>query len=725
MLIELKGYIERLTYYSEETGFAVVKVKVKGERELVTVVGSLVKPAAGTVLDMCGSFIEHAKFGRQFKVDSFKVSVPATENGIEKYLGSGLIDGIGPVMAKRIVKKFGKNTLDIIEKKPESLSTVSGIGKKRILMIKTAWDRQRDVRDIMVFLQSYGVSPTYAAKIFKEYKQNSIKVVSENPYRLAMDIYGIGFITSDKIAKKLGFKNDSKLRVKAGIIYVLNKLADDGHLFYFYEDLLKKSSEILEVANEIILQAIAELAVEKRVVIEDMNESIDGFIQNCKGVYLSKFYTCETQIAKRLKKLVSAGKKNISLDVGKELNRLEKKIGVCFAEKQKQAVISSLKHKVMVITGGPGTGKTTIINAIIKIYSHMNTTILLSAPTGRAAKRMVETTGHKAVTIHRLLEYSFKKGGFIKNDKKKLNCGLLIIDEASMIDTVLMHHLLKAVPLFSTLILVGDVNQLPSVGAGNVLKDIIDSGLVYVAELNEIFRQAKESLIIVNAHKINNGIIPVLKNSDSEADFYFIEQSEPEKVLDIVVKLVKERIPNKFGFDPLKDIQVLTPMHNGVVGSRNLNLKLQESLNSSKIFIKYGQNSFRINDKVMQIKNNYDKNVFNGDLGYIDTIIHEKGEIVINFEGRLISYDVSELDEIVLSYAASIHKSQGSEYPVVIIPLVLQHYILLQRNLIYTGVTRGKKLVIVVGSKKALIIGIKNNKIAKRCTYLKNRLQEG
>ncbi len=724
MFSELKGYIERLTYYSEETGFAVARVKVKGERDLVTVVGSLVNPVPGTVLDMYGSFIEHSKFGRQFKIDSFKVSVPATENGIEKYLGSGLIDGIGPVMAKRIVKKFGKNTLDIIEKKTESLSSVSGIGKKRVLMIKAAWDKQRDVRDIILFLQSYDVSPVYAVRIFKEYKQNSIKVVSENPYRLAMDIYGIGFITSDKIAKKLGFKNDSKVRVKAGIIYVLNKLADDGHLFYYYEHLLKKSAEILEVDNEIILQAIAELSVEKRVVLEDMNESVEGFKQNCKGVYLSKFYTCETQIAERLKKLVLADRKNISLNVKKEISRLEKKLGVCFAEKQKQAIDSSLKHKIMVITGGPGTGKTTIINAIIKIYYSLGTKILLAAPTGRAAKRMVETTGHKAVTIHRLLEYSFAKGGFVKNDKKKLNCGLLIIDEASMIDTVLMHHLLKAVPLSATLILVGDVNQLPSVGAGSVLKDIIDSGLIYVAELNEIFRQARESLIIVNAHKINRGIIPELKNSSSKADFYFIEKNDPEKVLDIIVTLVKERIPKKFGFDPLRDIQVLTPMHNGVVGSRNLNIKLQEALNLSKISVNYGQNSFRINDKVMQIKNNYDKNVFNGDLGHIDAICHEKSEIVINFEGILVSYEFSELDEIVLAYAASIHKSQGSEYSVVIIPLVLQHYILLQKNLIYTGVTRGKKLVIIVGSKKALIIGIKNNKIATRCTYLKNRLQE-
>ena len=723
MLVNLDGQIERITYCNEENGFTIARLKVFGQKDLVTVVGNLMSPTPGAILKMEGEWSVHPKFGEQFKVVNYKTEVPATLYGIKKYLGSGLIKGIGPVMAGRIVKQFSKKTLNIIEHHIEKLVEVDGIGKKRIKMIEKAWEEQKEIRNVMLFLQTHGVSSGYAVKIFREYGDNSIEIVTENPYRLAEDIYGIGFITADSIAEKLGFSKDSTKRIEAGILYVLHQLSDDGHVYYPYEKLVGKSSEMLAVENDIVVNAIGLIAVDKKIIIEDLNAGIKNFIENNKAVYLAKFYLCETRIASMIKRLVFSPGSMRSIDTDNAVAWVQKQLSIKLAEKQIKAVASSHQNKMMIITGGPGTGKTTIINAILKIFSKITNRIMLAAPTGRAAKRMTETTGYGAKTIHRLLEYSFVNGGFQKNEKKPLKCDVIIIDEASMIDTIMMYHLLKAIPQEATFILVGDVNQLPSVGAGNVLNDIIESHLVPVVTLNEIFRQAGESKIIVNAHKINKGIMPDLKLTNKKNDFYFIEQEDPERVLDIIVRLVKERIPESFGFDSLNDIQVLSPMHRGVAGAGNLNIKLQEALNPTGTGIMRGNKKFRVNDKVMQIRNNYDKNVFNGDIGRIVRVSTEDQEVTISFDDRRIAYDFNDLDEIVPAYAISVHKSQGSEYPVVVLPVLTQHYILLQRNLIYTAVTRGRKLVVIVGTKKALAIGIKNDKTRMRYTYLKERLE--
>ena len=723
MLADLQGQIERITYTNEENGYTIAKVKVYGRRDLVTVVGNFMAPIPGEILKMQGEWANHPKFGEQFKVVHYKSLVPASVAGVEKYLGSGLIKGIGPVMAKRIVKKFEKETLDIIEQEVEKFTEVDGIGRKRIEMIKKAWADQKEIRQVMIFLQSHGVSSAYATKIFKTYGNESIEVVQENPYRLATDIFGIGFLTADRIAEKLGFAKDSELRAEAGILYVLHQLADEGHVYYPFQPLVNKCQEILEVDQEILSRALTSLNAEKKIVIDDLQEKESK--ADYQAVYLAKFHLSETNIAARLKALINAPKSIRPIDPDKALKWVQKQLDITLASKQIDAVRRAVMDKVLVITGGPGTGKTTIVNAILKIFVKSGIKLLLAAPTGRGAKRMSEATGYEAKTIHRLLEYSIQKGGFQKNDQTPLRCDLLIVDEASMIDTILMHHLLKAIPPRVTFILVGDVNQLPSVGAGNVLHDIIASGAVPVMELNEIFRQARESLIIVNAHKIKQGLMPAFKPSGHKlADFYFIEQEEPEKVLGIILELVKERIPKRFGFDPIDDIQVLTPMHKGMVGAGNLNLELQNALNPGPDSLSRGGKNFRINDKVMQVQNDYEKEVFNGDLGRIVRINLEAQEVTIDFDGKKVPYDYPDLDEVVLAYAISIHKSQGSEYPAVVIPILTQHYVLLQRNLIYTAVTRGKKLVVMVGSKKALAMGIGNDKTKKRYTHLRHRLAE-
>ncbi|MBW2572046.1 MAG: ATP-dependent RecD-like DNA helicase [Deltaproteobacteria bacterium] len=722
VLTELSGQIERITYTNEENGYTIARIKVYGQRDLVTVVGYLMSPTPGEILNLKGEWVNHPKFGEQFKVVEYKTTVPATVFGIERYLGSGLIKGLGPVMAGRIVKKFGKKTLDVIENDIEKLGTVEGIGEKRITMIQQAWEEQKEIRNVMLFLQSHEVSSGYATKIFKQYGNRSVAVVTENPYRLATDIFGIGFVIADGIAEKLGVSKDSPLRVVAGIIYVLDQLSDEGHVFYPYESLVRKSREILGVEKDVVVEALGRLSMDNRIIIEDIHESIDEFKANNKGVYLAKFHLCETSIAKRLKTLLAAPKSIRNVTTENALHWVQGQLDITLAENQAKAIRCALEKKIMVITGGPGTGKTTIINAVLKIFSRLGVRALLAAPTGRAAKRMSETSGHEAKTIHRLLEYSFTHGGFQKNEEKPLNCDLLILDEVSMIDTILMHHLLKAIPTFATVVLVGDVNQLPSVGAGNVLNDIIASGTIPVVELNEIFRQAQESRIVVNAHKINSGILPVFENHEAGNDFYFIQQEDPEKVLEIILELTKTRIPRRFDLDPVDDIQVLTPMHKGIVGSGNLNMALQESLNPSQEMITRGNQNFKVNDKVMQIRNNYDKDVFNGDIGRIVDIRRDDYEITVTFDGRDVIYESSDLDELVLAYAISVHKSQGSEYPAVVIPVLTQHYILLQRNLIYTAVTRGRKLVVMVGTRKAFAIGVNNDKTQKRFTYLKHRL---
>jgi exodeoxyribonuclease V alpha subunit len=720
---ELEGQIESLTYVNEENGYTVAKVRVTGYSEPVTIVGQLLSPTPGEVLKMKGLWVHHTRFGRQFKVMSHQAVVPATVTGIRKYLGSGLIKGIGPVMASRIVKTFGEKTLEVIDRHIDDLHQVEGIGHKRIEMIGKAWKEQQSIRSVMIFLQGHGVSPAYAAKIFKRYGWNSIQIVSQNPYRLASDIFGIGFLTADKIAASMGFEKNAPARAEAGVLYVLHQLSEEGHVCFPYEPLVDQCKEILEVDREVIRKAIGAITVENKIVIEDLNQDLEAFQANHKAVYLKNVHIAETGIADHLLRLIASPKKIRKIEVGRALQWVQEKIRLEFAARQIEAIQSAVSEKVMVITGGPGTGKTTIINAVIRIYREVGARILLAAPTGRASKRMSEATGTPARTIHRMLEYNLRKGGFQRSQDHPLEADVLILDETSMIDTSLMFHLLRAVPSGATLILVGDVNQLPSVGAGNVLKDVIRSGKVRVVELKEIFRQAANSGIIRNAHRINTGLMPgLVREREGLGDFYFIEQEDQEEVLRIIMELVCQRIPRRFNLDPLEGIQVLAPMHKGTVGTENLNVKLQEALNPSGTAILRGGRTFRLRDKVMQIRNNYEKEVFNGDIGRITAMDEEMREVTVTYDGVPVPYEASELDEIVHAYAISVHKSQGSEYPAVILPLLPQHHLLLQRNLIYTAVTRAKKLLVIVGSKKALATGVKNDKIARRYTYLAERL---
>ena len=725
MLTDLQGQIERITYSNDENGFTIARLKTSGRKDPVTVVGNLPTLAPGEVLKLKGEWSTHPRFGEQFKIVHYQTTAPASVYGIRKYLGSGLIKGIGPVMAARIVKKFGAQTLDIIETNIEKLEQVEGISHKRISMIHTAWIEQKEIRDVMLFLQSHGVGPGYATKIFKRYGNGSIQVVTANPYRLATDIFGIGFVTADQIAEKLGFERNSPLRAKAGLLYVLQQLADEGNVFYPLDPLLEKCNEILGVEKDVVMKAMDEAAEDKKIVMEDGDADSDPqeTKEPLRRVYLSRYHASETGAADHLKALLTSPKGFRNIDPDKAVFWVQKQLSIDLAENQIQAIKSVALNKVLVITGGPGTGKTTIINAILKIFTRLHIRIMLAAPTGRAAKRMTETTGHEAKTIHRLLEYSMQNGGFRKNESEPLNCDLLIVDEASMIDTILFYHLLKAIPLHATFVLVGDVNQLPSVGAGNVLKDIISSGTVPVVLLDTIFRQARDSRIIVNAHRINEGLLPETKNEDLKSDFFFIEKDVPETVLRIILDLASDRIPDHFGLNPVDEIQVITPMHKGIVGAGNLNLELQRRLNPGEGGVTRGNRIFRIGDKVMQTRNNYEKDVFNGDMGRITQIDPEQREISIAFDGRKVVFDFVDLDEIVLSYAVSVHKSQGSEFPAIIIPVLTQHYIMLQRNLLYTAVTRGRKLVVLVGTRKALAIAVHNDRMKKRHTFLSERLQ--
>jgi exodeoxyribonuclease V alpha subunit len=724
--IELEGQIEGVTFSSEETGFTVARVRVTGYADPVTVVGNLPAPRPGEMLKMQGSWIDHPKFGRQFKVLSHKPMVPATLGGIRKYLGSGLIKGIGPVTAARIVKHFGEKTLDIIEHRINELNKVEGLGPKRIEMIEKAWREQKEIRGLMIFLQDHDVSPAYAAKIFGRYGWDAVRVVSQNPYRLSTDIFGIGFLTADRIARKMGFEKNAPARAEAGILHVLKQLSEEGHVYYPYEPLVEKCKEILDVGRDVITRAIGAIALEGRMVIEDLTGGFDAFEPTRKAVYLKPFHVAETGIAGLMRRLISTTKNLRKEDADIALDSVQRNLNFTLAPKQVEAVRAAVSEKVVVITGGPGTGKTTIINLVIRICREEGGRILLAAPTGRAAKRMSEATGFPSRTLHRLLEYAPRKGGFMRNQDNPLEVDELVVDETSMVDTILMYHLLKALPAEATLILVGDVCQLPSVGAGNVLKDIILSGLVPVVELKEIFRQAAESRITVNAHRINAGLLPEWRAERGPLeDFYFIEQDDPEQALRIIMDLVCERIPRRFRFDRVEDIQVLSPMHKGVVGTENLNVKLQQALNPAGDEIARGERRFRLLDKVMQIRNNYDKDVFNGDIGRITSIDREEQVVTVTFDGVPVPYETSELDEIIHAYAISVHKSQGSEYPAVIVPILSQHHLLLQRNLIYTAVTRARELAVMVGSKKALAMGVKNDRTMRRYTYLAERLKSG
>ncbi len=705
---KLRCVVERITYQNPENGYSVMKVKVKGYNDLVTLVGNLLEVPAGSVLLCDGEWKIDKRYGSQFAVQSWEEVMPATAYGIEKYLGSGLVKGIGPKFAQLIVKQFGLDTIDVIETDIKRLYEVPGIGKKRVEKIRESWEKQKDIKNVMLFLQGYGVSTAYAAKIYRQYGKDSINKVKENPYRLADDIWGIGFKTADGIASKMGYEKNDLRRCKSGIIYTLNQLANEGHVYAEEEQLVKSALELLEADEEPIRKALSDMSQTEALKIED------------KAIYLPPFYYAEIGTANRLLALLQESGKDV-LAKPLDIKALSEETSIEYDEVQKQAIEEAVRSKVMVLTGGPGTGKTTTTQGIIAALKHQGMKILLAAPTGRAAKRMSEATGMEAKTIHRLLEFN-PQDGYKRNDENPLEADVLIVDECSMIDIILMNNLLKAVPTSMRLVLVGDIDQLPSVGAGNVLRDIIESHKIPVIRLTRIFRQAQSSRIVMSAHAINQGRFPDTSNG-KQTDFFFIEQGDPEAVAKEIVNLVKNRLPKAY-HRKTSDIQVLTPMQRGVVGASNLNMALQSALNPSQLALNRGGYSFRQGDRVMQLRNNYDKEVFNGDLGYVDQIDMEERTLHVNFDGRLVEYDVSELDELTLAYATTIHKSQGSEYPIVVMPILMTHYVMLQRNLIYTGITRAKKICVLIGTKKALAFAIRNMSVLKRNTRLKERLNQ-
>lgn len=708
----LRCVVERITYQNADNGYTVLKCAVKNYSNLVTVVGTMPDTHVGSVLFLEGMWKMDAKYGRQFSVEKFEETLPATVYGIEKYLGSGLVKGVGPKFAKRIVEKFGKDTLDVIEDTPDELLKVSGIGKVRVDRIKISWQEQKEIKNIMLFLQSHEVSTSHATKIFKTYGSESIAIVKENPYRLADDIWGIGFKTADSIAQKMGIDKGKFVRLRSGIFYTLNKLAEAGHCYATRDQLIGKARELLEVEEP-----------ELEITLDEMirtNDVIRDEAENQDAIYLPPYYFSESGCAKRLIRLMSSKKKKYE-DTEEILKKVAVSSEITYDEIQWQAVKTAISSKVMVLTGGPGTGKTTTTLGIISAYKQAGCQIILAAPTGRAAKRMSEATGMEAKTIHRLLEYKPPEG-YQKNEEHPLEGDVLILDECSMIDIMLMYNLLKALPEAMSLILVGDIDQLPSVGAGNVLRDIIDSGCVPVVRLTRIFRQAQGSRIIMNAHRINKGE-GIDMRGGKDADFFFATKESNQEVVDTIVQYCKTNLPRYYHVDPLQDIQVLTPMQRGECGAVNLNQVLQEAMNPSKIFLRRGGTQYRLKDKVMQIRNDYDKEVFNGDIGTIIKVDMEERELTVLFDEREVVYDVTELDELTLAYAVTIHKSQGSEYPIVVMPFTMSHFVMLQRNLLYTGVTRAKKILVLVGEKKAVYYAIKNETTTGRNTYLARRLQ--
>lgn len=721
----LEGQLERVVYFNDESLYTVAKLKVRGLRELVTVVGKLAGIAPGEVLKLSGAWEMHPKYGQQFKVSRWSVSVPSKVQGIEKYLGSGLIRGIGPEMAKRLVARFGDKTLEVLEHRLEAFLDVPGIGQKRLEMIRKAWEDQKGVRDVMIFLQGHGVSSGYSAKIFQQYGQETIRVVKENPYRLAADIFGIGFIIADGIAGKIGVAKNALIRAEAGILHVLEKMCEDGHVYGLYDDVLKRAEGLLEISQDVLERGFTNLVSSKRIVVEDLKNQGNEASNGRKAVYLKAFLVAERGLANRLKALLSVPVESLKIDTPRIKELVQKRLAVLLSKGQWSALETTLSSKVAIVTGGPGTGKTTLVRAVLAVFQWAGKRVLLGAPTGRAAKRLSEVTGREAKTIHRLLAYNFKSGGFQKNEQNPLDADVIIVDETSMVDVFLMYHLVKAVPATAVLILVGDVYQLPSVGPGNVLRDMIDSKRVPAVYLTKIFRQARESLIIVNAHQINQGYFPTVASPDRKTlqDFYFIQQDDPEKVLSTILELCCHRIPTRFHFNPLSDIQVLTPMHKGIVGTANLNRVLQQALNPSNEKLERLGCTFKRGDKVMQIRNNYAKEVFNGDIGTISQMDREAQKLTVEYDSRPVTYDSPELDELVLAYAVSVHKSQGSEYTAVILPVMTQHFVLLQRNLVYTGITRAKELVVLIGTKQALAIAIKNDRPQRRMTRLAFRLQ--
>jgi exodeoxyribonuclease V alpha subunit len=714
----LSGSIETITFHSEETGFCVLRTKVKGQKDPVTVIGNAIRVNEGEYIECHGSWVNNKAYGLQFKAESIKMIPPTTLEGIEKYLGSGLIKGIGKHFAKILVKSFGEETLEVIEKHPKRLTQLEGIGAKRKEMILNSWNEQKAVRDIIIFLQSHGIGAARAVRIYKIYGDDAINIIRDNPYQLAIDVIGIGFKTADALAMNIGIPKDSVKRAEAGIKHVLQELASEGHTTVPKEELIKTAVELLEIPETIISQAILNEITKDYLTVDKIED------QEC--LFLATLYQAESTSAKHIARLKKGSPIWGEIDCEKALEWAEGQTHTTLSPSQRKAVTLALEEKVVIITGGPGVGKTTVINTILKIVRAKKAQVVLCAPTGRAAKRLTETTKLTAKTIHRLLEYNPHTHTFKYNQNNPLATDMVIVDEASMIDIVLWYNLVRAIPNHASLLIVGDIDQLPSVGPGAVLADMINSQTIPTIKLTEIFRQASNSKIIVNAHRINQGLFPLTSSPESGFnDFYFIEAKTPEEIQDKLLTVIMENIPKRFNFNPKNDIQVLTPMNKGGLGSRALNVLLQSKLNpSSEPKISKFGTTFAVGDKVIQNVNNYDKDVFNGDIGVITGINLDENILRVNFDGHIVNYEFHEMDEIGLAYATTIHKSQGSEYKVVVIPIATEHFMLLARNLLYTAVTRGKKLVVIIGQTKALAIAIKNGSVKTRMTNLLNQLQK-
>ena len=716
---QLTGLIERVTYHNQENGFAVLRVKVKGREELVTLAGSTPSVTAGEHVEASGRWVIDRQFGQQFKADQLKTTHPASAEGIEKYLGSGAIRSIGPKIAARIVAVHHERTLEVLEKTPDFLLHVKGIGQERLKRIRQSWEEQREVRKLMLFLTEHGITSGRAVRIYRTYGHEAIAKIKANPYQLADDIRGIGFKTADELAAKLGIDRNSPYRARAAVLFSLQELAGEGHCGFAETGVVKHTIKLIEIDQQIVETAV-KTAVQDRSVIR---EEVDGE----PWLYLASLHRAEVGLAKSVLRIASAQPHPLPrIDVDKAIAWVEKRLDIQLAAGQQEAVRQACQHKLLVITGGPGVGKTTLVRSILEIFAAKEMKCVLTAPTGRATKRLAETTERTAKTVHRLLEFDPATGDFKKDQQHPLTGDLFVLDETSMVDVVLGHQFLRAVPSEACVILVGDVDQLPSVGPGSVLADLIASNVVPVVRLTEIFRQASQSQIVTAAYAVNHGQMPKLSAPEELTDFYFVEAEEPEAIQDLLVRLIKERIPARFGFDPKADIQVLTPMNRSLLGARNLNQVLQAALNPGSDgpeVQRFGW-TFRIGDRVIQTENNYNRDVFNGDLGVIEKINRIEQVMVVDFEGRSVEYDFGDLDELSLAYVLSIHKSQGSEFPCVVIPLHTQHYLMLQRNLLYTAITRGKKLVVLVGTKKALGMAVRRADTGQRHTTLRKRLQE-